>query len=164
MADAVTDVYLVSANWEFPSLNRWFFPYLTAGTGLFVLRSDGTVFQFGYEGEIPPVWQYSQEVQGVSPEESFGVSVFTVNETDLVLSFGGGFRVSLSERWGVDVLAEDIVRVGVNMSELNDTGDPPDATMFRLFSTSFTGAEGTVHNFGLRASLNYALWPYGAPR
>ncbi len=103
------------------------------------------------------------------------------------MSFGGGFRVSLGQKWGVDVEIEDVVRFGVDMSYLNGTldrcevlppddpantdpncgpGTPdPDPDSFRLYSTTWQGDASTViHNFGFRFALTYSVWPFGAPR
>ncbi len=176
MSDALTDIYLASATWEFPSLDRWLFPYFKLGAGIFTQRSDGNVIQFRYDGPLPASVQQSQGVNGVPPEASLGLSIFRIDQTNPVLSFGGGFRASLGRQWGIDTQLEVLTRLGVDMSYLGDVStDPPDPNTFRFYSTAFgvfdpqqekyvVDGPGTVSNFGFRVSLSYALWPYGAPR
>jgi len=165
MSDALTDVYLASATWEFPSLDRWLFPYLRVGAGIFQQRSDGNVFQFRYNGPVPGPVQQTEGVQGQLTEASWGLSIFQIDETNPTISWGGGFRASLARQWGVDAQFEVLSRLGVDATYLNDVGTPPpNPNEFRFYSTSFIGQKGTVNNFGFRISLTYALWPYGAPR
>ncbi|MGH2571773.1 MAG: hypothetical protein ACRDGR_11130 [bacterium] len=165
MTDAVTDIYLTTATWEFPSLNRWLFPYLRAGGGIFQQKSVGNVIQFEFNGPLPPQVEQEEGVAGQPIETAWGLSIFQVDETNPVLSLGGGFRASLGRQWGVDTSIETLTRFGVDTTYLNDVGTPPpDPSMFRFFSTSFAGKTGTVNNLGVRVSLTYALWPDGAPR
>jgi hypothetical protein len=165
MTDALTDVYLATATWEFPSLNRWLFPYLRAGGGVFQQKSVGNVIQFEFNGPVPPTVEQVEGVAGQPIESAWGLSIFEIDETNPVLSLGGGFRASLGRQWGVDASIETLTRFGVDMTYLNDVGTPPpDPNQFRFYSTTFTGTSGTVNNLGVRVSLTYALWPYGAPR
>jgi hypothetical protein len=165
MSDALTDVYLATATWEFPSLNRWLFPYLRAGGGIFQQKSEGNVIQFEFNGPIPPSVEQEEGVNGQPVESAWGLSIFRIDETNPVLSLGGGFRASLGRQWGVDASVETLTRFGVDTTYLDDVGTPPpDPSQFRFYSTSFTGKNGTVSNVGVRVSLTYALWPYGAPR
>lgn len=165
MSDALTDVYLASATWEFPSLDRWLFPYFRVGAGIFRQRSDGNVIRFQFDGPLPPSAEQTVGVAGIPLEQAWGLSIFTVDQTNPALSIGGGFRASIGKQWGVDAQIESLVRFGVDTEYLNDVGTPPpDPNNFVFYSTSFTGQNGSVNNFGLRVSLTYALWPYGAPR
>ena len=175
MSDALTDVYLASATWEFPSLDRWLFPYFRLGAGIFKQRSDGNVIRFQFEGPLPSTVEQTEGVEGVPVEAAWGLSVFSIDQTNPAFSIGGGFRASIGKQWGVDVQLESLTRFAVDMDYLGDASTPPpDPTAFRFYSTSFGrwDAEqgryvvdtGTVNNFGFRVSLTYALWPYGAPR
>jgi hypothetical protein len=164
MSDAITDVYLASASWEFPVLERWALPYLTLGGGIYTQRSDGNVIAFEYEGDLPPFVEALDNV-GMTQAEVLGLSVFGVRETNPVLAFGAGVRVSLAERWGINVRFEDLMRLGVDLTEIDASSTPPpDPDAFILYSTTFRGKKGSVHNYGIQFSLNYSLWPWGAPR
>jgi hypothetical protein len=181
MSDALTDVYLASATYELPTLDRWFFPYVSLGAGLFKQKSNGDVIQFRYAGAVPTGVEVTEGVFESRSESQLGLSIFQVDQKNFMMSFGGGFRVSLAKQWGVDVMVEDLVRFGVDMSYLNGSvefcafdrnhedcgpGTPdPDPSQFRFFSTTWNGnSNTTIHNFGFRIGLTYALWPYGAPR
>lgn len=162
MSDAVSDLYLATATWEFPVLDRWAYPYLSLGGGVFQQRSDGAVIQYGYESDIPAPLQY---LNPGDYERSIGLSVFSLSGTNPVVSYGGGMRVSIGQKWGVDLQLEDVVRLGVDHSHVDATSTPePDPLAQRLFSTTFRGTEGAVHNFGFRLSLTYAAWPFRGPR
>jgi hypothetical protein len=165
MGDAVTDVYLLAGRVEFPALRRWLFPYVTLGGGILQQKSRGDVIQFEYDGPLPPFAEQARS-QGLNEASFFGVSVFSIDETDPVLSIGGGLRISLSKKWGVDVSFEDFVRLGADLSEIDEASTPPPNPEqdFRVFSTSFQGKKGAIHNYALRLSVDYALWPKGLPR
>jgi hypothetical protein len=165
MTDAITDIYLATATWEFPSLNRWLFPYLRAGGGIFQQKSVGNVIQFEFNGPLPGMVEQAEGVGGQPVEAAWGLSIFQIDDLNPVLSFGGGFRASLGRQWGVDASIETLTRFAVDTTYLDDVGTPPpDPAQFRFYSTSFTGKTGTVSNLGVRVSLTYALWPFGAPR
>jgi hypothetical protein len=162
MSDAISDLYLATATWEFPIRNRWAYPYLSAGGGIFRQQSDGAVIRFDYEGDVPAVLQ---GLPSGAYENALGLSVFSLGGTDPVISYGAGMRVSISQKWGVDLQLEDIVRIGVDNSHIDATSTgAPDSQAQRLFSTTFRGSEGAVHNVGLRFALTYAAWPFSGPR
>jgi hypothetical protein len=164
MSDIVSDVYLASATFEFPILERWAFPYFSVGGGFITQKSRGNVIQFEYEGDLPPFAEAVVNAGG-SQTAQFGLSVFSIDESGPVVSAGAGIRVSLSPRWGVNLLFEDIARLGADLTYIDATSTPPpDPERFRVYSTTFHGAEGLIQSFGIQFSLNYALWPYGSPR
>jgi hypothetical protein len=164
MNDAITDVFLASLTYEIPILRRWAFPYVSVGAGVYKLKSDGAVIEVRYEGEIPARLEGTLAAGG-NPLEFLGISVFGVDSVDPVLSVGGGMRVSLSERWGVDVVVQDLMRIGADHSDIDaaSTGEV-DPEAFRLYQTTFSGRKGTLHNLGISLAMNYAFWPYGARR
>jgi hypothetical protein len=102
---------------------------------------------------------------GLSPAGASGLSVFRIDSSDWAMSVGGGLRVALSSRWGADLEIEDVVRMNANLTDIDATSTPPpDQTVGRVYSTTFAGKDGTIHNFGIRLSVNYAVWPFGTPR
>lgn len=164
MSDALTDVYLATIQYEFPTLNHRAFPYFSFGGGLFTQKSDGDVIRLQYETNIPTSVE-STENLGLNPISASGLSVFSIDQTNFTLAFGAGIRVALTEKWGVDVQFEDMLRMGVDLTDLDAASTPPpDVTQARFYSTTFSGADGTVNNFGIRFAVNYALWPFQAPR
>lgn len=164
MSDAVTDVYLATATYEFPILKGWAHPMFSVGGGLLTQKSDGDVIRLQYETIVPSRIE-SAENLGFNPLSASGLSVFSIDETNWVLSFGLGMRASISGRWGVAVQLEDIVRMNADLSEIEGVSTPPpDPDIGRLYSTTFDPVDGLIHNFAVRLSLNYALWPYRTPR
>ncbi len=164
MNDAVTDVFLASLVYEIPILRRWAFPYATAGAGAYKLKSDGAVVEVKYEEEIPARLE-GLLASGGNPLELQGISVFGIDALDPVIAVGAGIRVSLSDRWGVDVVAQDLMRLEADHSDIDasSTGEV-DPESFRFYQTTYRGKKGTIHNFGFNLALNYAFWPYGARR
>ncbi len=165
MSDARIDVYQAALRYEIPLLGRWAFPYVTAGSGLYTQKSDGAVIRSQYE-EDPPVFFETLIAAGQDPLQGVGISRFTIDQKNWILSFGGGIRASMSDRWGVDLQFEDIVQMGADFTDIDASSTPPaDAiNSGRLFSTTFVGNEGAIHNFTLRFALNYAFWPSGSRR
>lgn len=165
MSDALIDVYQATVRYEIPMLGRWAFPYLTVGSGLYTQKSDGAVIRSQYE-EDPPVFFETQIAAGLDPLQGVGISKFFIDQKNWILSMGGGVRASISDRWGVDLQFEDIVQMGTDFTDIDASSTPPaDAiNSGRLFSTTFVGTEGAIHNFTLRFALNYAFWPSGSRR
>ena len=163
MSDALTDVFLASLVYETSLLNRWAFPYFSAGAGLYRLKSDGPVIDIVYDGAIPTRFEIV-EILGIDPLAASGIHSFSIDATDPVISLGGGLRASISSRWGFDLMFEDLIRLGVDHSDID--GATPDANPDegRLISTTFTGKTGTIHNIGVRLAVNYAFWPDQRPR
>jgi len=164
MSDAVTDVYLATASYEFPILRGWAYPMFSAGAGILTQKSDGDVIRLEYEGSLPSNIE-SAENLGINPLAASGLSVFSIDETNWVVSFGTGIRASLSDRWGVTVQLEDLVRMNADLSEMAAASTPaPNADEGRVYSTTFRPKDGMIHNFAMRLSVNYSLWPYRTPR
>ena len=164
MSQAITNLLLVSATFEWTALERWAYPYVSLGGGVWDQYSDGDVIQFEYETDVPANVQDAESF-GINTVEQQGLSVFTVDQRNPVVSIGAGCRVSLGNKWGVDVQVEDVVRLGTDYEYLNDVSTPPpDPTQGRFFQTEFQGKSGVVHNFGFRIGIAYAVWPYGRPR
>ncbi|MCA9752782.1 MAG: hypothetical protein KC591_11370 [Gemmatimonadetes bacterium] len=159
---ARSDMYLASLRYEFPVLNRWMAPFFTVGTGMFRQRSIGDIITVQLEGEVPIIVQV-QDAVGINGNTSSGLPEFSVNSRDLVASIGGGFRASLGPKWGVVVEAEDVVRFA-DMSSINREFIQPDVAEGRVWGLGLDGVNGTIHNFNVRVSVQYSLWPYGAPR
>jgi len=163
-SDARIDAYLVSARWETPVLRRWAFPYLTYGVGIYRQKSSDYVFRSDYKTDPPAVFE-SLFAQGGDPLEIIGISRFGIDATDYLVSVGGGFRASLSDRWGADFEVEDLVQVGADFTDIDASSTPPtDPENSRLFSTTFEGHKGLIHNLAFRLSLTYAFWPADRPR
>ena len=161
---AKTDVYLASMRFEFPLMQRRMFPFFSGGAGLYRERSDGNVFQLEFAHEVPSGVQIAG-LAGVDPLSGTGISIFTIDATDILVSVGGGLRASLSDRWGAQVEVEDLLRMNADLTYLDATSTPPpEATSFRLYQTTFRGKKGVIHNPSLRIAINYALWPFGSPR
>jgi hypothetical protein len=164
MSDALTDIYMASVTYEVPILRRWAFPYLSLGTGLFTQKSDGDVIRLEYETAVPSRVEAIENL-GLSAAGLSGLSIFSIDAADWAVSIGGGMRVALSDRWGVDVGLEDVVRMNADLTHLDATSTPPpDLFQSRFYSTTFAGKEGTIHNIALRVSVNYAVWPFRGPR
>jgi hypothetical protein len=164
MSDALTDLYLASVSYEVPVLRRWAFPYLTVGAGRFTQKSDGDVIRLQYESTVPARLE-PYENNGLNAAGAYGLSVFQIDASDWALSVGGGMRVAISDRWGVSVGIEDIVRINADLTHLDATSTPPPSPLLGApYSTTFAGRDGTIHNFALRVAVNYAVWPFGAPR
>jgi hypothetical protein len=164
MSLALTDLYLVSASWEFEALDGWVSPFVTVGAGIMTQRSDGPVIRLTFEHGVPEVYQTTSNL-GADPVSSLGLSSFTMDDTDPAVSVGAGLRVAISDRWGVHAQFEDLVRLGTDFTYIDGSSTPPpDILQGRLFSTTFRGTEGQVHNFGIRLGLDYAIWPFTRPR
>jgi hypothetical protein len=94
-----------------------------------------------------------------------GISRFAIDQSGPIVQLGAGLRASISGRWGVDVSAEDLIQLGADYTDLDAASTPPaNANQNVLFSTVFAGKEGAIHSYALRFAVNYAFWPYGAPR
>lgn len=159
-----TDVYALTARYEFPILEGRMRPFLSGGAGIYRERSDGPVFHLDFAGELPASVQILQRT-GSDLMEAVGVSRFSVDATDPVVSVGGGMRASIGKRWGVQFEAEDLVRLSADLSSIDDSSTPPaDALSGRVMSTTFQGTKGVIHNPSVRIALDYAFWPWGAPR
>jgi Outer membrane protein beta-barrel domain len=164
MSDAHIDTYLASARYEIPVFGRWGFPYLSVGTGLYRQKSESNVFRSDYSSDPPAIYQPIFAAGG-DPLQIIGVSQFSIDSTDLLVSVGTGLRASLSNRWGVDVGVEDMIQVGADYSGIDAASTPaPDPDNNRLFSTTFRGKKGLIHSFAIHAALDYAFWPWGRPR
>lgn len=164
MSLAISDLYLVSASYEFTILDGWAHPYFTVGAGLFTQRSDGSVISLEFGRAVPEQYQEATNL-GVDPLTAVGLSSFRLDDTDPAVSVGAGFRVAISDRWGVHAELEDAMRLGTDFSYIDATSTPPtDGTEGRFFSTTFRGTKGTVHNLGIRLGFDYAIWPFSRPR
>lgn len=163
-SDARIDTYLAAARWETPVLGRWAYPYLTVGGGIYKQKSSDSVFRSDYESDPPAVFE-ALFAQGLDPLQVVGISRFGIDATDWLLSFGGGMRASLSERWGVDLEMEDLVQIGADYRDIDASSTPaPDPDSGRLFQTTFMGKDGLIHNLAFRVSLTYSFWPADRPR
>jgi hypothetical protein len=163
-SDARIDAYLASARWETPVLGRWAYPYVTVGGGIYKQKSGGYVFRSDYETDPPAVFE-SLFAQGMDPLQEVGISRFRIEGTDWLVSVGGGMRTSLSQRWGADIEVEDLVQIGADYTNIDASSTPPtDPDNSRLFSTTFEGRKGLIHNLAFRVSLTYAFWPADRPR
>lgn len=159
-----TDIYAATLRYEFPLLGARMFPFFSAGGGIYRERSDGNVFRLEFDGELPAGVQIA-DLAGVDPLANTGISLFAIDATDILVSVGAGLRASISERWGVQIEAEDLIRVNADLTYLDATSTPPpDPEIFRLYQTEFRGADGLIHNPSIRIALNYALWPFDEPR
>jgi len=164
MAVALSDLFMISAAYEFHSLDGWLNPFLTVGAGFFTQRSDGRVISLEFGRLVPENYQTATNL-GADPLTAVGLSSFTLDDTDPAVSVGGGLRVGISERWAVQAQVEDLIRIGTNFTYIDSTSTPePDITQGRLFSTTFRGTEGSIHNFAIRLGIEYALWPFTRPR
>ena len=161
---AKTDVYLATLRYDFPLMRRHLFPFVTGGAGLYRERSAGNIFSLEFAHEVPASVQIA-ELAGVDPLSGSGISTFTIDSTDLLASLGVGLRASISDRWGVQVEGQDLLRVNADLSYIDASSTaPPDAAAFRLYQTTFKGSKGIIHNPSITVAVNYALWPYGSPR
>jgi hypothetical protein len=164
MAVALSDLYMVSATYEFSALNGWMSPFFTLGAGLFTQRSDGRVISLEFGRSVPEAYQTATNL-GADPLSAVGLSSFVIDDTDPAVSLGAGLRVAVAERWSVHMQVEDVARLGADLTYIDASSTPaPDISQGRLFSTRFRGAEGTVHNFAVRVGIDYALWPFSRPR
>jgi opacity protein-like surface antigen len=164
MSKALSDLFMVSASYEFEALNGWMSPFFTVGAGLFTQRSADRVISLEFGSVVPENVQTSENL-GVDPLSSFGLSSFVIDDTNPAVSIGGGLRVAISERWAVHAQVEDLIRLGADLTYIDDTSTPePDILTGRLFSTTFRGTEGSIHNFGVRLGIDYAIWPFSRPR
>lgn len=169
MTDAITDTYLLSATFEIPHLRRNFFPYARVGAGMFRQKSDGHIFRFEFEGPRPPGFQISEIFGGSVERDGFGLPDLTVDETNLLISFGGGVRASLGSKWSCELSLEDLVRVSPELSNLTGEVPRPDegegGPNQRFFAVGVRAADASlIHNFGVRLAIGYAIWPFGVPR
>jgi hypothetical protein len=164
MAIAKTDAYVAALRWEVPALRRHLFPFLSAGAGLYTESSGGDVFRMEFEGTVP-AWAQIAERSGTNALAGQGISIFSIDSKDALVTLGGGFRASLGPRWGVELEVEDWVRLNPDLSHLDAASTPPpDVETFRLYQTTFQGGDGLIHNIGIHAAVNYAVWPFDAPR
>lgn len=164
MAIALTDLFMVSAVYEFETLDGWMSPFFTLGAGLFRQRSDGRVVSLQFGRTVPENYQTATNL-GADPLSAVGLSSFVMDDTDPAVSVGAGLRVAISQRWGVHAQVEDVVRLGTDLTYIDETSTPaPDLQQGRLFSTTFRGAEGSIHNFAIRFGVDYAIWPFSRPR
>jgi hypothetical protein len=163
MNDALVDVYLASAMYEVPMMSRWVFPYFSLGGGLYKVKSDGNIIEVKYKGDPPPAYE-TLEIFDIDPFAASGVPAISVDELDFMVSLGVGLRASISQRWGADLMFEDLVRLGADHSDLDSSTPDVDPDQGVFLATSFRGREGTIHNFGIRLAVNYAFWPYDRPR
>jgi hypothetical protein len=169
MSDALTDVYMGSATYELPGLYKIFFPYATVGLGMFRQVSEGPVFKLEYEGALPPAAEIVTLAGGNWEREAFGLPELFIDETNMVASLGGGVRAALGSKWSAEVRIEDLIRISPGLENLQGSVPLPDpddpGAAFRVFSVSVAPSDAAlIHNFGVRLSLGYAVWPYGAPR
>jgi hypothetical protein len=162
---AVTDVYLAAIRYEVPTLNRWLFPFVTVGGGIFTQRSQGDVIEATFQGPVPAQWQIA-EIAGGNPLTASGLSAFKINSKDLLVSIGAGFRASIGRKWGVSLEIEDLVRLSPDLDSLNGLGelDPPDPSVGEFWATAFQPTDGSIHNLSVQVAATYALWPYGTRR
>jgi len=168
MSDAVSDFYLVSATYELSPFSKRFFPFATLGGGILHEVSDGPVFKLTYEGVPPPPAELLQIAGGNWEEDGFGLPFIFLDETNPVVTLGGGLRVALGSKWNAGFEIEDLIRINPDFQSLNGSVPPPDPEgegSLRVFAVTTEGSDATVvHNLGFRFSVGYALWPYGAPR
>jgi hypothetical protein len=161
---AKTDCYLAGARYEWPVLNRRLYPFFSLGGGIFRQRSGAPVFHVTYEGDQPANVTLA-ELSGVDPLEGSGISVFTIDSTDILVGAGAGVRASVSSRWGVDVELNDLMRMNADLTSIDASSTPPpDANVGRLWQTTFAGRKGLIHNWSMQVALTYAIWPFGSPR
>jgi hypothetical protein len=161
---AKTDCYLAGARYEWPVLNRWMYPFFSLGGGIFRQRSGAPVFHISYEGDQPASTTLA-ELSGVDTFTGTGISVFNIDSTDILVGAGAGVRTSVSPRWGVDVELTDMMRVNADLTSIDAASTPPpDASIGRLWQTTFAGRKGLIHNWSIQAALTYSIWPFGAPR
>lgn len=162
---AKIDTYSLSGRYEFPLLNRWAFPYIELGGGLYKQKSVGPVFRLAFEEDIPSFFQPTYAV-GQDPLQAIGVSKFAIDVTDWMLTVGAGLRCSLNQKWGVDLSFQDFIEVGADFTDLDATSTPAPGTqgINQLFQTTFEGNEGTIHNYSARLAITYAFWPADRPR
>ncbi len=161
---AKTDIYAAQVRYEFPVLHSRMFPFVSAGGGIYRERSDGNVFRLEFEREVPASFQIA-DLAGVDPLAGTGISLFSIDATDILVSLGVGLRASIGRNWGVQIEAEDLMRLNADLTHLDATSTPPpDPDAFRLYQTTFAGRDGLIHNPSVRIALNYALWPYDEPR
>jgi hypothetical protein len=165
VSTAVTDFYVGALRYEFPTMNGWFYPYLPGGGGWFTQRSSGDVIDITYQGPLPAFEQFA-EIAGINTVGLGGLSVFKIHSSEPLLSVGAGFRASIGRKWGFLFEIQDLVRFQADLSSINSSATPfpPDPDTGRVWATEFTGTEGVIHNLSIAVSVNYSLWPYGAPR
>jgi len=166
MSDAVTDFYLLSAQYELSPVKNIFFPYATVGGGIVRQVSDGPVFRLEYEGALPAPAEFLQLVGENWEEQGFGLPFIILDETNPVATIGGGVRIALGSKWSADIELEDLMRIKPDLESLRGSVPPPNIEEGqRVFAVSMTPEEPTlIHNFGVRLSFGYAVWPFGAPR
>jgi hypothetical protein len=166
MSDALTDFFLVSAKYELSPVKNIFFPYGTIGGGLMRQVSDGPVFRIEYEGALPAPAEFIEPQGGDWERDGFGLPHIFLDETNAVATIGGGIRVALGSKWSADVQLEDLIRIKPGLESLEGSVPPPNLNeSLRVFAVTVTPEEANlIHNFGIRVSFGYALWPYGAPR
>lgn len=161
---AKTDIYAASVRYEIPVLDSRMFPFFSAGGGIYRERSDGNVFRLEFEGEVPASVQIA-DLAGVDPLAGTGISLFSIDATDILVSVGIGLRASIAKNWGVQIEAEDLMRVNADLAYLDATSTPPpNPEVFRLYQTTFSGQDGLIHNPSVRIALSYAVWPFDEPR
>jgi hypothetical protein len=167
MSDAISDFFLVSGRYELSPVSRRFYPFVSFGGGILREVSDGPVFKLRYEGALPPPAEFSQ-ISGVNwEEEFFGLPFIFLDETNPVISIGGGIRVSLGSNWSAGVEIEDLIRIDPDLQSLSGSVPPPDPVNDpgRVFAVTVIPSEETlIHNIGVQLSVGYAVWPFGAPR
>jgi len=164
MSLAMSDLFMVSASYEFEAMNGWVSPFLTVGAGMFTQRSDGRVISLEFGSVVPENVQTTVNL-GADPLSAVGLSSFSLDDTNPAVSIGGGLRVAISKRWAVHAQIEDLIRIGTDLTYIDESSTPePDISQGRLFSTTFRGTEGSIHNFGVRLGIDYAIWPFSSPR
>ncbi|HET9888589.1 MAG TPA: hypothetical protein VFR10_13865 [bacterium] len=169
MADAISDFYLLSGTYELSPISKRFIPYATLGGGILREVSDGPVFKLDYEGALPPLAE-TMQIAGQSWEENiFGLPMISLDETNPVVTIGGGVRVTLGSKWNAGFEIEDLIRINPDFQSLSGSVPPPnpggEGGDLRPFGVTVEPSDAMiVHNLGFRFSLGYALWPFGAPR
>lgn len=168
MSDAISDFYLATATYEFSPFSKRFVPYATFGGGILRQVSDGPVFKLTYEGARPPLAEVLQIAGGNFEEQFFGLPLIFLDETNPVVTIGGGLRIALGTHWNAGLEFEDLVRINPDFQSLTGSVPPPDPQgdgNQRVFAVSVEGSDAAlVHSFGIQVSVGYELWPFGAPR
>lgn len=166
MSDAVTDFYLLAATIEKPLSNRRYVPFATLGGGIFRQTSEGNVFRLEFRGSPPFGYSVSELLGGSVERDGFGLPLISVDQTNPVVSFGAGMRVSLGKKWSAEFRGEDLIRINPDLESLRGSvARPTEDESQRFFAVSVVPSDASmIHNIGFRFSLGYALWPFGAPR